>query len=158
MGAVRRPAAFQAARWRGAEREKGEGACGRGRVEKGEEGRGGQWRGGRQHGAAGIAARTGKGAGTGDAVQVADARARARQGTWCQQRCAGERGRATTGCRHMGPGGTALGGAVQTRFKPKPKFKRDQIDFKILQTLTASNMSFQSSKNLKIMVLNISER
>jgi hypothetical protein len=70
------------------EREKGEGGgCGHGHVEKEEEGRGGGgWHGGRQCRVAGhgprpsgvgacVVARTGKGAGTGDVVWVADARA-----------------------------------------------------------------------------------
>jgi hypothetical protein len=41
------------------------------------------------------------------------------------------------GRRHMG-----LGGVVQTRFELKPKFKRDEIDFKFLHNLTASNWAF----------------
>jgi hypothetical protein len=48
------------------------------------------------------------------------------------------------GHRHMG-----LGSVVQTRFEPKPKFKRGEIDFKFLHNLTASNKTFPGSKNLK---------
>jgi hypothetical protein len=53
------------------------------------------------------------------------------------------------GCQHAGLGGTAPGGVVETRFEPKPKFKRDQIDFKFFQTLTASNRTFLGSENMK---------
>jgi hypothetical protein len=90
---MRRPVVFQAARWRGAEREKGEGGptgiivCRRRRREEGEPGttvgcvgQPATAPGGRQRGAAdnghrssgaggGVATRTGKGAGVGDAVR-----------------------------------------------------------------------------------------
>jgi hypothetical protein len=59
------------------------------------------------------------------------------------------RGKAAVRHRHTGLCGTAPGGAVQTRFEPKPKFKRDQIDFKFLQILMASNITMPDSKNLK---------
>jgi hypothetical protein len=53
------------------------------------------------------------------------------------------------GHRHVGLGSTAPGKAVQSLFEPKPKFKRDEIDFKLLHTLTASNRTFPGSKKLK---------
>jgi hypothetical protein len=67
----------------------------------------------------GIAARTGKGAGAGDAVQVADAWARARSLTRCQRRGVGESGRERPGSNEVptgGPGQHSAGAVVQTVF------------------------------------------
>jgi hypothetical protein len=131
-GMERQPTTFQATRWRGAEREKGEaGPCGHSHVE--EEGRGGGlWRGGRQRGAAdngpwpsgagdSVATRTGKGAGASDTVRAADAQARVRWGTRCQRQGAEERerGRERSGDDRVPtgrPGQHSAGAAIQTVF------------------------------------------
>jgi hypothetical protein len=72
-------------------------------------------------------------AGGGGAAAVADAGERGsragpgRGRTRCQRRgaeeCEKERGRAAVGHRHTGPSGTASGGAVETLFETKAKFK-----------------------------------
>jgi hypothetical protein len=50
------------------------------------------------------------------------------RGRWQRPGCEKERGRVVAGCRHAGPGGTVLGGAVQTGFEPIQKYSMVQMD------------------------------
>jgi hypothetical protein len=53
------------------------------------------------------------------------------------------------GAPRCGPGQHSAGRHGLNGFESIQKFKRDQNDFKFLQTLTASNRTFPDSKNLK---------